>query len=608
MSILEKNIKFFKENNENLYKIIMEEKSRYDIKVDYLENHDNFLVENNKAKCYLNSNYNLENEMDMIFRNVSEDSEVIILFGLGIGYAIEYVEKNFKRLKRLIIVEPTNQICREFIKRKNAEEYFGKSNNITLIINQSEKHTSELIAGYLNQNINIGFAFHLNYRSLFEEYYENFQRELLIRIRSMRSLITTISGFANLWLLNAIMNVQSESVSIDKLKNIFYKKPAIIVSAGPSLNKNIHLLNQAKQNAIILAVGSAIEILENNNITPHFRVAIDPNPVNKNLNKSFGTNSNLLFSNKLYYEVVKDYPWNKVNIVLCADVVGKYVYNKAGIEYSEVATGTSVANAATNLLCELGCSHIIFLGQDMCFYRDNLYAEGIDKQLGMDYWGEHNKLEMKDINGETVYTIFQYLNIKLEYEKTIPKYKEIKFINASEGGLGIENAENKKLKDVLSSDIANFSMMTVEELNEYIKNLQMEEKNKFKIEKALESIVDQSKEIEKIAIKYSSMFKEINKKLDRNLNISRISRDIIYFENILEEELKKFDFYDEVILNALSKTIQANILKNQYNGNDKKQKLNSKLKIIIGKIADISSYCEMATSIIKESKTILEKE
>lgn len=51
--------------------------------------------------------------------------------------------------------------------------------------------------------------------------------------------------------------------------------PAIIVSAGPSLNKNIEILKKYKDNAVIFCVGTALRTLYNNNITPDFLNVIE---------------------------------------------------------------------------------------------------------------------------------------------------------------------------------------------------------------------------------------------------------------------------------------------------------------------------------------------
>jgi len=62
-----------------------------------------------------------------------------------------------------------------------------------------------------------------------------------------------------------------KNVLVGKFKGI----PGILVSAGPSLEKNIHLLKGLEDKCVIMAAGTAVRIMEDFGLAPHFMVGID---------------------------------------------------------------------------------------------------------------------------------------------------------------------------------------------------------------------------------------------------------------------------------------------------------------------------------------------
>jgi len=89
--------------------------------------------------------------------------------------------------------------------------------------------------------------------------------------------IATRRKFGELWVhnniknLNKICEASNAGVLVGKFKGI----PGILVSAGPSLEKNIHLLKGLEDKCVIMAAGTAVRIMEDFGLAPHFMVGID---------------------------------------------------------------------------------------------------------------------------------------------------------------------------------------------------------------------------------------------------------------------------------------------------------------------------------------------
>ena len=80
-----------------------------------------------------------------------------------------------------------------------------------------------------------------------------------------------------LWNNNLLKNLSQviKNPGFNYFFNYFQNKPIIIVSAGPSLNKNIKVLKEAKDRAVIIAVSTALKALLSENIIPDIVTIID---------------------------------------------------------------------------------------------------------------------------------------------------------------------------------------------------------------------------------------------------------------------------------------------------------------------------------------------
>ena len=66
-----------------------------------------------------------------------------------------------------------------------------------------------------------------------------------------------------------------------RYKDAFAGYPAIVVSAGPSLHRNIEMLRQARGKAVIIAVSTVLRPLLRRGIKPDFAVVLDYHPISK---------------------------------------------------------------------------------------------------------------------------------------------------------------------------------------------------------------------------------------------------------------------------------------------------------------------------------------
>ncbi|MDF1613507.1 6-hydroxymethylpterin diphosphokinase MptE-like protein [Desulfurivibrio dismutans] len=243
---------------------------------------------------------------------------------------------------------------------------------------------------------------------------------------------------------------------LERLKGAFAGVPAILVSGGPSLDKNIHLLPQAKDKAVIIAVDSALPALMAHGVTPDFTGCIDM--VDLVLEKVIDVadqpvDTALVCSSWVNTKVPKVFPARQVHWTFTGKNMEKWINNLLGGKLTTSGAAT-VAQLNFTAAVILGCSPIIFVGQDLAYSDDKSHAGHTSLAIG----GEHAaKLTaskdsvMVDAYGGRgqIRTSRSFLGFKYTFEQNMATLPQFHFINATEGGVRLEGAEEMPLARVV---------------------------------------------------------------------------------------------------------------------------------------------------------------
>ncbi len=238
------------------------------------------------------------------------------------------------------------------------------------------------------------------------------------------------------------------SLLFDKFKNL----PAIIVSAGPSLDKNVDQLSKVKGKALILCVDTALRTLLNHNITPDIVVILDASEHNFRLYLEgiLSPSLKVLTSSAVFPEVFRE-AQGEVFATSFGHPVMLWIERFIGAR-GVVKFGGSVSTSAFDFAIRIGANPIIFVGQDLSYPEGKFYTEGVP-----DSWKEEVKRKVEGMKkmtvpgiegGEVETTEAMWAWIEW-FSFEIGLHKEIRFINATEGGAAIAEAEAMKLSCVI---------------------------------------------------------------------------------------------------------------------------------------------------------------
>lgn len=263
---------------------------------------------------------------------------------------------------------------------------------------------------------------------------------------SVEDMLVGSDNLMNNWKFS----VQGKSVK--RFKDSFKDTPAVIVGAGPSLNKNIELLNDAKKKALIFAVDAAIDDLNKHDIIPDAISSVERTDEPVRFYNNFNTSEETVFAgpNIIPGQIMEKFDsW--ILTGRKSDAIFRSIIDNYGDENIEI--GSNVAHVSYAVARYLGCNPIILCGLDLAYTGGKTHSDEVTKFLDEDaelksYYDKFVR-KVKGINGEMLDTYEYFLYAKTWFEQIFASDYGTKIYNATEGGAYISGAEHLAMEEVL---------------------------------------------------------------------------------------------------------------------------------------------------------------
>jgi hypothetical protein len=412
-----------------------------------------------QGPVHLHSAYDPASEAKIWADHVLESEwQIAVVLGLGLGYHIEELAKRYPE-RVILVVEPDAQVAQKTMQQRNLKEIFAGS-KVTLSVS---KDVSE-VASALFQNIRRRvyqrklklLAWPPTLR-LWRDFWTEVQRKLWESANHDFVNLNTYRSMSFLWLHNILENlpISVKDPGISTLFEKFTGKPAFLVAAGPSLDKNAHLLLQVKDRALIVAVLQAVRSLQRLGIKPDIVVSFDPKEANYLRHfQDIDTNGVLLlYADMLFPRILAEHQGPRMVMGLDIHPLPSWIHMRMGIDKGTLHSGPSVANLTWDLLYRLGCDPIIFVGQDLAFTNNKSHAEqvGGGSVLSPELLDKVNSKPedyafVEDMHGNQLLTNRPMLGMKTWFEERIATVGgNRRCINATEGGARIAGTQAMSL-------------------------------------------------------------------------------------------------------------------------------------------------------------------
>ncbi|EKD4541696.1 motility associated factor glycosyltransferase family protein [Campylobacter coli] len=478
---------------------------------------------------------NLEEEINFFYQSILEKTPrypFICIYGIGNALLIKNLAKHYKHL---------------FVFESEIELFILALSTIDL--SEELKVYKVVLFDCVAKDLEIQIAMIfdqqsiLEYLSLYEmfisshyylKYYETSilsLNELCIKSASVAIRNADITCFLPLLTHGQFLqNIPSmlESIPFQRIlserKNKFDN--AIVVSAGPSLAKQLPLLKAYQDKAVIFCADGALSMLEKEGIIPDYVTNLDCRDLAMKFfqNKENLKQSIIALECATHPNVVYSLKAENCMIILR----NKALYQRFNLnDFGYIDTGTHVSHFSYTLALALGFKNIIMIGQDLAFDKDgNSHSKGFS--YGEQFSGEKTvptlKAQAYGGKGEVLTHItWNDYRVKLEYLFACNEQKA-KFYNATEGGARINFTEELSFK-------------------ECCEKLLIKEKPKFELPKSLTK-----NRSDKLLVKFKEKIQKDQENAKRFLDDALALKQIL--ENILSKDfILPLEFLEKVYQN-----------------------------------------------------------
>lgn len=390
------------------------------------------------------------------FQNVVHNT-VFIVFGIG---DVQYILEMCKRFpdNPMLFYEPCEESILRIVMDERLYEILNYENVIIVAGKDRLRHLEEMLYTILRYE-NMGVAKYAtipNYSKIWEDEYQQFISICKYannkKIMDRNTLIMHQDAMFENYLFH--LNRCLGESDLKHLQSALYNEnikeyPAVIIAAGPSLDKNIELLRQYHGRALLVCVDAALNTALKHNIIPDIVVSVDSIIKEiKALKSEEYAHLPVVLTMSNSRAVVEDYH-------------GRLFYEIDGDSYTMQITGLnpkrnigmegggSVANSAFSLIRSLGFKKIIFIGQDLAYPDNKLHAkDAFEGEKDLDAT-DGKYFYVDDIYGGKVLSESNMCMYREWFEKRIENYKDLEVVDATEGGALIHGTKIMTLKDAL---------------------------------------------------------------------------------------------------------------------------------------------------------------
>lgn len=412
-------------------------------------------VVDNDTTIRINSMYSPVNEAQIWAKNSTDNYDLLnitVMFGFGNGYCVREILNRLNRDGRMIVFEPDAGIFNNVIRNYDVSDILQDDRILVLVGVDSWTLFKEYVIETVRvDNINYAHVvYHPAYNLLDVDKYNDYITFMNQYIDRTKISLNTLNDFGKRLVENQIYSLRKlENCNIlaDYKEYVTDKDVAIIVSAGPSLTKNIGMLKNVGDNALILAVDRVAQLLLEHDIIPDVIVSVDPAFPPEKIRDERWLDIPLLCSFDSNKEMIKIHP-NK-RIYFDSPNMPAKLLEKAGKKVIKLERGGSVATAAFMACIALGFKTIILCGQDLA-YGDGDITHSDGRKDGVT-GGKSVDVFVEGINGRMIKSRSDWKSYLDFFEDVILRNKGIKVVDATEGGARIKGTEVIALKDAVSN-------------------------------------------------------------------------------------------------------------------------------------------------------------
>lgn len=282
-------------------------------------------------------------------------------------------------------------------------------------------------------------------RNIFKENIKKKLEELFVHDSSVRNQLGEM-------LANFRHNIKNCRHYVDELYPFIEGKDVYLAAAGPSLDKNIELLREKPENAVVIVVGTAFRKLVTLGVRPDFVIFLDASSrIYSQLSGLEQETVPMLTASTALRTLAQNYAGE--TYLICQEGFADAEQYALQHGYRTYMTGGSVATIAFDVALSLGAKRVIAIGLDLAYTGNKIHAMNAGRrELSDDMTG---LIKIKASDGGMVYTnpamemYREWFGMRIAKARKEQDGQLPEFINATEGGAYIEGMEYCTLAEAI---------------------------------------------------------------------------------------------------------------------------------------------------------------
>lgn len=417
-----------------------------------------------------------------------KSAAAFVVLGFGLGHHIAALVRRLKRSGVVAVFEPDAGLLRAVLERVDCSAWLGQG---VALVTEAEDPTavSAGLAGFEGfVAAGVEVIAHPASEARLAPAVGAFTTGLAKVVGALRTHIITTMVQTDVTIRNALMNLDvyaarsGAGCGIAELAGLGAGRAGIVVSAGPSLARNLALLEdpRVRERCVIVAVQTVLKPMLARGIKPHLVVALDYHEISKRFYEGLTAREvegvTLVAEPKANAVITQSFPGGvrMAEDDFLSELLGPGLAPPLG----KIKPGATVAHLAYSLARHVGCDPVILMGQDLGFTDGQYYAAGAAIH---DVWAPElnafntlEKMEWErivrmrgnlqratDDLGRAVYTDDQMATYLEQFEREFAAdtARGLQVIDATEGGVRKAHTETMTLRAALDSFVLGLAPM-----------------------------------------------------------------------------------------------------------------------------------------------------
>jgi hypothetical protein len=410
-----------------------------------------------------------------------KEAGVYAVVGFGSAHHVRAIAERTKRSAVLLVFEPDAALLRAVLERIDCSGWIASS-AVCFVTDPTDGGAITRALDGAEPLVALGLKIieHPPSRQRLAGEGAQFGKTLTQVVAAVRTVVVTTMVQTEVTMRNTLLNLdrylagsRDRAGGVADLAGLCAGRPAVVVSAGPSLARTIDALAApgVRERVVIIAVQTALKPLLAKGVRPHFVTALDYHEISRRFYEGLTAEDiegvTLVAEPKVNPVVPETFPGtvrcpgdDTLDLLLGPDLAG---------EHGTLPAGSTVAHLAYYLARHLGCDPVILTGQDLGFTDGQYYGAGAAihdawapelnafTTLEMQEWeriarGKKALRPMTDQRGRRIYSDEQMATYLAQFERDFGRDADrgLRTIDATEGGVAKRNAEPMGLAQALA--------------------------------------------------------------------------------------------------------------------------------------------------------------